>query len=436
MTIKFERAPQLRTGPVAVGPAPAPRGPLARRVRNLASGSLLLALGLGLVACSDKGGAGSAPGTAASGAASQAASAAGSAATASAKGPASAAAPHAAGSGAAEAPAIELPPGPIAKVNGVEVDREEFVSKYTKMTKAFTTRSKEIPEGLATRYKQSILKQLVDKELLAQEIKKQNISVTEEAMATEYADYKKMFRTDENYERYLKTSGTTEEAIKENIQHNLAVNRLLEEKGGLKVAEAEVKKYYDDNLSRYEIKEQVRASHILVKVAQGADKKTEDEAKKKAEQIYKDATKPGADFAELAKKHSEGPTAPRGGDLSYFQRGRMVPEFDAVVFDMKVNDISKPVRTQFGWHVIQLTDKKEGRQRPYDEVRESIEKLLINKNSRQAKAEMLKKLKDAAKIEVLIPGLDLEPAPLSPEADGTPGANLKVAPTSAAPKAP
>lgn len=400
-----------------------------RAARGLAQGSLLLALGMSFTACNNGGSADPAGKTPASGSSSAAASAAGSNG-AGAKGPASTAgSDHAA---APAAPAIDLPPGPIAKVNGVEVDREEFISKYTKMTKAFTTRSKDIPEGLAQRYKQSILKQLVDKELLSQEIKKQDIKVSAEAMASEFADYKKMFRTDENFDRYLKTSGTTEDAIKQNIDHNLAVNKLLEEKGGLKVPAEEVKKYFDDNTSRYEIKEQVRASHILIKVAAGADKKVEDEAKKKADEVYKEAKKAGADFGDLAKKYSEGPTAPRGGDLSYFQRGRMVPEFDKVVFDMKVNDVSKPVRTQFGWHVIQLTDKKEGRQKPFEEVKESIEKLLINKNSRKAKAEMLKKLKDAAKIEVLIPGLDLEPAPLAPAADGTLDAlKAPVAPASA-----
>ncbi len=302
-----------------------------------------------------------------------------------------------------EKAAAAAPGGPIAKVNGVEIDRAEFDSKYAKMTKAFTTRKKDIPAGLAKRYKESILKQLVDKELLTQKIKEAGVQVEDAALATELEEYKKMFRTEENFQRYLKSSSITLDQIRENIGHNLAVQKLLEQQGDLAVTDAEVQEYYDQNQSRYEIKEQIRASHILFKVAGKDDKKADADARKKADDVYKEASKKDADFAELAKKHSEGPTAPRGGDLSYFNRGRMVPEFEKVAFELNVGDVSKPVRTQFGWHVIKVTDKKEGRKRPFDEVKESIEKLLKNKKSRKAKADLLKSLKESAKIESFLP---------------------------------
>jgi parvulin-like peptidyl-prolyl isomerase len=315
---------------------------------------------------------------------------------------------------AAAAVKLDLPEGPIARVNGTEIDRSEFVKKYTKMTKAFTTRKKEIPAGLAKRYKQSILKQLVDKELLAQQIKKQSVAVDDAALATEFTEYKKMFRTEENFQRYLKSSDISEAQIKGNIRHNLAVTKLLEKQGDLNVNDESIKAYFDKNQARYEIKEQVRASHILLKVPAKADKAKEAEAKKKADTAFKSASKKGADFAELAKKLSEGPTAPRGGDLSYFTKGRMVPAFEKVAFGLKVGEVSDPVRTQFGWHVIKVTDKKEGRQRPFAEVKDSISKLLKNKNSRKAKAELLKRLKADAKVDVLLPGVELTAPTLSP----------------------
>lgn len=363
---------------------------------------LFVSLVLAVAACGKKadseGSTGKAPGSAAKSAAAS-------------KAPASKAATPAAKK-AAPAASLDLPAGPIAKVNGVEVDRDEFVKKYSKMTKAFTTRKKEIPEGLAKRYKQSILKQLVDKELLAAEVKKQSIQVPAADLDKEFADYKKMFRTDENFDRYLKSSDITEEQIKANIAHNLAVTKLLETGGELKVSDDEIKDYYEKNKARYEIKEQVRASHILLKVDKKADEAAVKAAKAKADKIYAEASKKGADFAELAKKNSEGPTAPRGGDLSYFSRGRMVPEFEKAAFALKVGDVSKPVKTQFGWHIIKVTDKKEGKQRSFDEVKESIAKLLRNKNSRKAKSELLKKLKAGAKVEVLLPGVSLDPKPL------------------------
>jgi parvulin-like peptidyl-prolyl isomerase len=291
----------------------------------------------------------------------------------------------------------------IAKVNGIVIPKTEFDKKYNKMTRAFTKRGKDIPAGLSQRYKESILKQLINKELLNQEVGKQKITVADDQLAKEFADYKKMFRTDANFTRYLKSSDIKVDDIKTNIRHNLAVRLLLEKSGDLKVADDDSKKYYEANLKRYGIKEQVRASHILVKVGKkdAADKQAA--AKKKADKVYKLASAKGADFAALAKSHSEGPTKARGGDLSFFTRGRMTPDFEKVAFQLKKDQISKPVKTQFGWHVIKVTDKKEGRQRTFDEVKESINKLLVNKKSRKAKAKLLKQLETSGKVEKFLP---------------------------------
>ena len=162
------------------------------------------------------------------------------------------------------------------------------------------------------------------------------------------------------------------------------------------------------------------------------------------------AKKKGADFAALAKELSQGPTASRGGDLSFFTRGRMVPEFEKKAFAMKVGEISKPIKTQFGWHVIKVTDKKEGRQRPMAEVKDSIEKLLKNKKSRKAKAKLLKRLKAEGKVETFLPKAPIAvksagPTPKAIQAKGNLPAKInkaktaikpiKVAPK-AAPKAP
>lgn len=290
----------------------------------------------------------------------------------------------------------------IARVNGVAIPRAEFDAKYNKMTKAFTTRNKEIPENLARRYRESILKQLIERELLRQKIASAGIKIDPAELEKEFEDYKKMFRTEQNFERYLKSSDISVDRIKENIAHNIAVNKLLEKFGDLTVDEQEAREYYEQYKKRYEIKEQVRASHILLKVDAKADKKVDEAARKRALDIYRQAIKKDADFAELARKYSQGPTASRGGDLSYFPRGRMVPEFEEVAFKMKPGEISKPVRTQFGWHIIKVVDHKEGRQRPFEEVRESIEKLLRNKKVRKAKQELLKTLRAEAKIETFL----------------------------------
>ncbi len=131
---------------------------------------------------------------------------------------------------------------------------------------------------------------------------------------------------------------------------------------------AGVQRYYDQNIEQFSTPEQVRASHVLLKT----EGKIDAEVKARAEDVLKQA-KAGADFAELAKQFSEDESnAKNGGDLDYFGRGRMVPEFDLVVFAMQPGQISDLVKTQFGYHVILLTDKKPATTRSLDEVRPQI----------------------------------------------------------------
>ena len=122
------------------------------------------------------------------------------------------------------------------------------------------------------------------------------------------------------------------------------------------VPPADIERAYNDNIEQYSTPEQVRASHILLKT----EGKDEAAVKAKAEDVLKQA-KSGADFAELAKKNSEDEaSAKNGGDLDFFGRGRMVPEFDTVAFALQPGQISDLVKTQYGYHIIKLIEKKAG----------------------------------------------------------------------------
>ncbi len=334
--------------------------------------------------------------------------------------PASATAAVTPGSAEAAAPAFVLPDGPVAKVNGVEISKTEFEQKYAKMTKAFTTRKKDIPENLAKRYTESILKQLIEKELLKQKIEKEQIKIEDVELTAAFDDYKKMFRTDENFDRYLKSSEVDVEQIKDNIRHNASVDKLLEKGGSLVVPVEESTAYFVENKKRYEVQEQIHASHILVKLDAKADKAADAAALKKANELYKDVMKKGSDFAAIAQKSSDGPTANRGGDLSFFPRGRMVKEFEDIAFKMKAGEVSKPVKTQFGYHIIKLVEHKDGRDRPFEEVKEAIDKLLKNKKQRKAKLDLLVTLRAEAKFEGFIPEAESAAATIGKEEEKPP----------------
>ena len=154
----------------------------------------------------------------------------------------------------------------------------------------------------------------------------------------------------------------------------------------VKVSNKELKNYYDKNKEEFNEKETVHARHILVK--------TEAEAKdivKSLKSSKGEALK--AKFIEEAKAKSTGPSGPKGGDLGYFAQGQMVPEFNDKVFDMKVGTLSEPVKTQFGYHVIYLEDKKDKKTLAFTEVKSFIEQRLKMEKFKvvmQAKMEQLK----------------------------------------------
>jgi peptidyl-prolyl cis-trans isomerase D len=142
-------------------------------------------------------------------------------------------------------------------------------------------------------------------------------------------------------------------------------------KDKVKISDGEVSVYYEDNISMFREKKQVRARHILFKLAQDAPEEKEKAVKEKALAVLKQA-KAGKDFAALAKKYSEGPTAKDGGDLGYFSAGDMVKPFEEAAFNMKKGEISDLVRTRFGYHIIKVEDVKEARTKPLAEARSEI----------------------------------------------------------------
>jgi peptidyl-prolyl cis-trans isomerase D len=154
------------------------------------------------------------------------------------------------------------------------------------------------------------------------------------------------------------------------------------------VPPADIERAYNANIEQYSTPEQIRASHILLKT----EGKDDAAVKAQAEELLKQA-RAGADFADLAKKNSEDEgSAKNGGDLDYFRRGRMVPEFEQVAFSLEPGQISEPVKTSFGYHIIKLVDKKPGTTRPLAEVRQQISDQLTTERAQAQAADTAQRL--------------------------------------------
>ncbi len=150
------------------------------------------------------------------------------------------------------------------------------------------------------------------------------------------------------------------------------------------ITDAALKKTYEEGLARLEPESEVRARHILVK--------TEDEAKAISKEL-----EGGADFIELAKKKSIGPSNVKGGDLGYFGKDQMVPPFAEAAFALKAGGVSKPVKTRFGWHIIKVEDVREKPAPTFEDIRESMRMALL----RNQAIETVGNLRKAAKIEII-----------------------------------
>jgi len=182
------------------------------------------------------------------------------------------------------------------------------------------------------------------------------------------------------------------------------------------VSEEEIKKYFEEHKDQFEEKEKIRVSQIMIMVPPNADPEKEKEAKVKIEQALKRAKK-GEDFSKLAQEYSEGgPTAGKGGDLGYITKGRMMPEFETAAFSLKnVGDISDIVKTQFGYHIIKLTDRKPAHTQSLEEARDRIVRQIEAQRRRDARQNLPQELRKKVAIEIHDELLKDEPG-ASPEA--------------------
>ncbi|WP_168210976.1 peptidylprolyl isomerase [Persicimonas caeni] len=302
--------------------------------------------------------------------------------------------------GAKEQAKTDGPPleatGPVAVVDGTEITAERFNEAVERRTKAMGGR---MPPPMANMMKKRTVDRLIDEHLIDQKLEGAKVEVEPKEVDEEFNKFKERFPNEKAFESFLTRNGITADKMKENLQKDLKLRKLLEDKYGIEVTEKDAKDYYEKNEARFEQPEQVKARHILIKTEKGADQAALDKAKKRAEDLAKEAKKSGTDFAKLAEEKSEGPSASRGGDLGFFTRRRMVPEFSEAAFNMKPGEISDPVKTQFGYHVIKVEEKKEAGKVPYDEAKEKIMMQLERQKFRKAMKQFLAELKKDVKIE-------------------------------------
>ena len=273
--------------------------------------------------------------------------------------------------------------------------------------------------------KDRVVNELIVKALLNQEMQKRGIEVTNKDVDDAIKEIIDKVGSKEQLDALLKQNGISNSQFKKDLKEEVKMKKLAKELGSSNVSDAEAKKFYNDNISKFKHPDKVRASHILISVnpqeieevvksdpnnknidetAVKAKVAAEVQAKEaKANQILAEAKKNPTQFAKLAKENSEDTaTANKGGDLGFFAAKEMVPEFSKAAFSMKPNTISdKPVKTQFGYHIIMVTDRSAAGQDPFEKVKPSIKAYLENQKQIELIDKLTESLKKSAKIEYI-----------------------------------
>lgn len=302
------------------------------------------------------------------------------------------------GSGTAPAQDLNL----VAKVNGEGIMRARLQSSVDAATRLGYGNMTQ--PGTYKRVQREVLEQLITQELLWQEAKRGGFVVSPAEVDRAIEQLRARYDSENAYLFELERNGFTAESYREDLKRQLSVRRWANETfaEAIAVTDEEIHDFYTANQERFVQPEQIDARHVLIKVAQKADEATVAQARQRIEQILAEA-KQGADFAELAKRHSQDASAPNGGDLGYFQRGQMVKPFEDAAFALKPGEISEVVRTRFGFHIIKLEARREEGVVPEAQAAPSVRDYLASNKLQDAVAQRVETLREQGSVEILIP---------------------------------
>jgi peptidyl-prolyl cis-trans isomerase C len=292
------------------------------------------------------------------------------------------------------------PTDKAAVVNGTVITQAELDSQMKIVIDRLRASGRLPDVSQLDQIRSQVLENLVARELLYQESQKKGIKISEEEVNKQLINVKAQFPNEAEFNNALTRMNLSEASIKEKLQRDLALKKLIEDEVAPKVtvSDSDIRAFYENNPETFKQPERVKASHILIKVDPKADASQKAEAQKKIDLVQEKLQK-GEDFGALAKEYSEGPTGPKGGDLGYFTRGQMVKPFEEAAFAMKPGEVSGMVETTFGYHLIKVTDKTPEGTMSYDDVKERLGEFLKQQKIQEEINVYVKKLEEKAKIE-------------------------------------
>jgi parvulin-like peptidyl-prolyl isomerase len=278
------------------------------------------------------------------------------------------------------------PPSVVAKVNGQKITREEFNNMLTNYLRQQEQNGVNVSADQRLKLENDVLDSLIEYNLIVQEAKRQHFKVSRAELDKQYNKIVKQFPDKDAFRQQLKQMGLSERKFRALLEEDQVYTKFGEKVRKVKVSAKDIADAYT----------QVRARHILIKAEAGKEKAAEADAKAVLAKV-----KAGEDFAALAKKYSQDPgTKDKGGDLGFFGQGQMVPEFEKAAFALKKNEVSNLVKSDYGYHIIQVVDRKEAKGKDFAKQKADLEKQVKEKKGQEAYQQLVSDLKAKAKLEI------------------------------------
>ena len=292
--------------------------------------------------------------------------------------------------------------GPVAHVNGNPIAAAKFNDEMKKVAK-----TGKFPPQLLHRFKSRLIDRLVDQKLIDDAIANSSVKVADKEVDAKLDQVRAEF--DEankksggkatSLKAVAKKYGISDDELRESVKRSIAIEKLLVENGLELPTDKDVKKFYDDNPDKFTRPEQVHTRHILKKVSPKAGEEAVAKAKEKITELRKKATAKDADFAKLAEKHSDGPSAKKGGDIGFIGKEQFQPEYTKAAFALQKDQISEPVKTRYGWHLIKLVERRDSKTIPFEKVEGRLAKQMKNQKIQKELKTYVKELRSSAKVE-------------------------------------
>lgn len=304
--------------------------------------------------------------------------------------------------GQQNAPATPLP-DVVATVDGQEIRKEELEQAFASELARQGIPADQLPANQRAQGYKMILNDLITEKIVSK--RAASMEAKEEEVNAQFEQLKGRFPKQEDFDAQLAKAGQTPEKIREDIRAYLRQQAWVKDqiKDAPKATDADAEEFYAKNPDQFKKPEQVRASHILLSVAADASEEVIQEKQKAAAEIA-NRVKGGEAFDKLATELSEDPSAKQNaGDLNFFTREQMVPEFSSAAFGMQKGEISGPVKSQFGFHVIQVTDRKDAETMTLESVKPQLLTFLNQKMQSTQVEKLIKEVREKAAVEIKLP---------------------------------